>query len=79
MNSQNSTPPGFSWDPGVLPQVNPGSTRRTLAIYLQQLTSFVWDAAKLENNPFTFVEVQTVPNSFKYSGTEYLKPITNFQ
>lgn len=68
MNTQNSTPLGFSWDPSVLPQVNPGSTRRALAIYQQQLASFVWDAAKLENNPFTFVEVQTLLDGVTVGG-----------
>lgn len=68
LNTQNSTPLGFSWDPSVLPQVNPGSTRRALAIYQQQLASFVWDAAKLENNPFTFVEVQTLLDGVTVGG-----------
>ena len=68
MSTQNSTPLGFSWDSSVLPQVNPGTIRRALAIYLQQLTSFVWDAAKLENNPFTFVEVQTLLDGVTVGG-----------
>ena len=41
------------WNSSILPPVMPGDTRRALSIYKQQLASFVWDAEKLENNPFT--------------------------
>ncbi|MBB3322856.1 MULTISPECIES: cell filamentation protein Fic [Atlantibacter] len=68
MSTHSSTPLGFSWDASVLPAVTPGTTRRALAIYQQQLASFVWDAAKLENNPFTFVEVQTLLDGVTVGG-----------
>lgn len=68
MSTHSSTPLGFNWDAIVLPAVTPGTTRRALAIYQQQLASFVWDAAKLENNPFTFVEVQTLLDGVTVGG-----------
>ena len=68
MNTQLSSVLGFTWNAGVLPQINPGNVRRALAIYQQQLPSFVWDAAKLENNPFTFVEVQTLLDGVTVGG-----------
>lgn len=59
---------GFTWDASLLPPVMPGDTRRALSIYKQQLASFVWDAAKLENNPFTYVEVQTLLDGVTVGG-----------
>lgn len=59
---------GFTWDASILPSVMPGDTRRALSIYKQQLASFVWDAAKLENNPFTYVEVQTLLDGVTVGG-----------
>ncbi|WP_303745430.1 Fic family protein [Enterobacter hormaechei] len=61
-------PFGFTWDNSVLPVVEPGSTHRALSIYKQQQTTFVWDAARLENNPFTFVEVQTLLDGVTVGG-----------
>lgn len=68
MTTQPNMPPGFTWNASVLPAITPGNTRRARAIYLQQLPSFVWDAAKLENNPFTFVEVQTLLDGITVGG-----------
>lgn len=59
---------GFTWEASILPSVMPGDTRRALSIYKQQLPSFVWDAAKLENNPFTYVEVQTLLDGVTVGG-----------
>ena len=59
---------GFTWDASILPSVMPGDTRRALSIYKQQLASFVWDAAKLENNPFTYFEVQTLLDGVTVGG-----------
>lgn len=53
MNTMTEDILGFTWNSSILPPVMPGDTRRALSIYKQQLSSFVWDAAKLENNPFT--------------------------
>ncbi|CAD6176750.1 MULTISPECIES: hypothetical protein [Enterobacteriaceae] len=53
MNTMTEDILGFTWNSSILPPVMPGDTRRALSIYKQQLASFVWDAAKLENNPFT--------------------------
>ncbi|EFR6141905.1 cell filamentation protein Fic [Salmonella enterica] len=59
---------GFTWNSSILPPVMQGDTRRALSIYKQQLASFVWDAAKLENNPFTYVEVQTLLDGVTVGG-----------
>ena len=61
-------PFGFTWDRSVLPVVMPVTTHRALSIYKQQQTTFVWDAARLENNPFTFVEVQTLLDGVTVGG-----------
>lgn len=67
-NKDANYPFGFTWDNSVLPVVEPGSTHRALSIYKQQQTTFVWDAARLENNPFTFVEVQTLLDGVTVGG-----------
>ena len=63
-----TSPLGFTYDASVLPAVRPGTVSRAVAIYNQHLTAFVWDAAKLENNPFTFVEVQTLLDGVTVGG-----------
>lgn len=68
MSTQNPTPLGFTWNASVLPLVTPGTTHRVLAIYRQKLAEFVWDAAKLENNPLTFVEVLTLRDGVTVEG-----------
>jgi len=68
MTTQPNSSLGFTWNASMLPTLEPGNTRRALIIYRQQLASFVWDAAKLENNPFTFVEVQTLLDGITVGG-----------
>lgn len=68
MNTMTEDILGFTWNSSILPPVMPGDTRRALSIYKQQLASFVWDAAKLENNPFTYVEVQTLLDGVTVGG-----------
>lgn len=70
LSTQNSTPLGFTWNVSVLPLVTPGTTHRALAIYRQKLAEFVWDAAKLENIPLTFVEVLTLRDGVTVEGRE---------
>lgn len=55
-----TTPLGFSYDANVLPASEARSVVRAIAIYNQRMAEFVWDVAKLENNPLTFVDIQTL-------------------
>ncbi|OAT17649.1 hypothetical protein M979_2144 [Buttiauxella noackiae ATCC 51607] len=55
-----TTPLGFSYDANVLPASETRSVVRAIAIYNQRMAEFVWDVAKLENNPLTFVDIQTL-------------------
>lgn len=59
---------GFSWDTQAITPPEPGSTKLSLAIMRQQLPAFVWDAAQLEGNPFTFVEVKTLLDGVTVGG-----------
>lgn len=61
-------PLGFTWDASVIPDIPAGDTRTALMIYQQQLSYFVWDAAKLENNPLTYVEVKTLLDGVTVGG-----------
>lgn len=55
---------GFNYDANVLPASLPaseaGSVARVVAIYNQRMAEFIWNVAKLENNPLTFVDIQTL-------------------
>lgn len=58
----------FSWQPNTITAPPVGNTRRAIAIYQQQLAGFVWDAAQLENNPYTYVEVKTLLDGVTVGG-----------
>ncbi len=47
---------GFNYDANVLPASEAGSVARVVAIYNQRMAEFIWNVAKLENNPLTFVD-----------------------
>lgn len=52
---------GFVWNPAALPPAPVQQTTRWALVYFQrQLPEFVWDAAALEGNPYTFPEVKTL-------------------
>ena len=52
---------GFSWDRASLPAKVPDhSVERACFRFQRMLPEFVWDAAVLEGNPFTFPEVKTL-------------------
>ena len=52
---------GFHWDRSVLPSVVPAtSVEQACFRFHRMLPEFVWDAGVLEDNPFTFPEVQTL-------------------
>lgn len=47
---------GLTWDANVLPEVKHVGTRVALFTFKTHMAGFVWDAAQLENNPYTYVE-----------------------
>jgi hypothetical protein len=52
---------GFSWDRQRVPVISsPQDVERAVWRYVRSLPEFVWDAAQLEGNPFTYPEVQTL-------------------
>lgn len=58
---------GFSW-PSDGADPAPSSVERVVARYHRALPEFVWDAAVLENNPFTYPEVQTLLDGVTVGG-----------
>lgn len=51
---------GFAWDRRIVPDLPAYGVERALWRFAQTLPQYVWDAAVLEGNPFTFPEVQTL-------------------
>lgn len=61
MSSPSATPFGFTYDPAAFPAApEPQNPEIALAYFQRAMPEFVWDAAALEGNPFTFPEVQTL-------------------
>ncbi|MDX6038710.1 Fic family protein [Scandinavium lactucae] len=59
---------GLTWDENVLPEVKEVGTRVALFTFKTHMAGFVWDAAQLENNPYTFVEVKTLLDGVTVGG-----------
>jgi Fic family protein len=60
---------GFSWDPAAVRRDIPRfSVERAVWRFLRSLPEFVWDAAVLEGNPFTYPEVQTLLDGITVGG-----------
>lgn len=59
---------GFTYEVPDLSGFQPTSPERALWRYGRALPEFVWDAAKLEGNPFTFPEVQTLLEGITVGG-----------
>ncbi|MDN5748840.1 MAG: hypothetical protein L0H64_10060, partial [Pseudonocardia sp.] len=60
---------GFRWDRSALPTAVPEhSVERAVFRYRKALPAFVWDAAVLEGNPFTFPEVMTLIDGVTVGG-----------
>ena len=60
---------GFSWDRASLPAKVPvHSIERVCFRFQRMLPEFVWDAAVLEGNPFTFPEVKTLLDGVTVGG-----------
>ncbi|HXP21759.1 MAG TPA: hypothetical protein VN840_19120, partial [Streptosporangiaceae bacterium] len=51
---------GFTWDVSAVPELPTHDIRRALWRFMRMLPEYVWDAAVLEGNPFTYPEVQTL-------------------
>jgi Fic family protein len=60
---------GFSWDRQTIPSSQGArSVENAVARYRQMMTTFVWDAGVLENNPLTYVEVKTLLDGVTIGG-----------
>src|ERR1700730_10477798 len=60
---------GFSWDRSVVQREIPvHSVERALWRFRRMLPEYVWDAAVLEGNPFTYPEVQTLMDGVTVGG-----------
>ena len=59
---------GLTWDASVLPAVQSVGTRVALFTFKTHMAGFVWDAAQLENNPYTYVEVKTLLDGVTVGG-----------
>ncbi|ROO87641.1 hypothetical protein EDD29_5264 [Actinocorallia herbida] len=63
---------GFTWDRALLAEklraVGVHSVERAAWRYRRSMPEFVWDAAQLEGNPFTYPEVQTLMEGVTVGG-----------
>jgi hypothetical protein len=59
---------GFAWDPSAVPELPAHGTRRALWRFTRMLPEYVWHAAVLEGNPFTYPEVQTLLDGITVGG-----------
>jgi Fic family protein len=63
---------GFGWDRAAVAtqvgQIGVHTPERAVWRYQRSLPEFVWDAAALEGNPFTFPEVQTLMDGVTVGG-----------
>jgi Fic family protein len=62
-------PLGIKWDWSLFPvATNSSAIDRAVKRFLKSLPQFVWEAAQLEGNPFTFPEVQTLLDGITVGG-----------
>lgn len=59
---------GFRWDRSAVAEVSAHTVERAVWRYQRSLPTFVWDAAVLEGNPFTYPEVQTLMDGVTVGG-----------
>lgn len=60
---------GFEWDQSAVPRGIPSfSVERAVWRFQRSLPEYVWDAAVLEGNPFTYPEVQTLLDGITVGG-----------
>ncbi len=58
----------LSWNANAIPAMQIVGTRAALFTFKTHMAGFVWDAAQLENNPYTFVEVKTLLDGVTVGG-----------
>lgn len=60
---------GYTWDQSAVPRNIPSlSVERAVWRFQRSLPEYVWDAAVLEGNPFTYPEVQTLLDGITVGG-----------
>ena len=59
---------GFTWDRRAVRPLRAYSPERAVWRFRQVLAEYVWDAAVLEGNPFTYPEVQTLLDGITVGG-----------
>lgn len=59
---------GFTWDSAAIPELPTRGINRALWRFMRMLPTYVWDAAVLEGNPFTYPEVQTLLEGITVGG-----------
>jgi Fic family protein len=59
---------GFTWDRSTVPELPVYGVERALWRFRKLTPQYVWDAAVLEGNPFTFPEVQTLLEGITVGG-----------
>lgn len=60
---------GIRWDRSLFPlDLQPSGIERAVKRFLKSMPQFVWEAAQLEGNPFTFPEVQTLLDGITVGG-----------
>lgn len=60
---------GYTWDQAAIPRDVPSfSVERAVWRFHRSLPEYVWDAAVLEGNPFTYPEVQTLLDGITVGG-----------
>lgn len=63
------SPLGFTWDPAGIPELRrDDSVERSASRFGQALPHAVWEAAKFEDSPYTFPEVQTLLDGVTVGG-----------
>lgn len=59
---------GYRWNRSAVPEISAHTIERAVWRYQRALPTFVWDAAVLEGNPFTFPDVQTLMDGVTVGG-----------
>lgn len=60
---------GFYWDRTQVPTTLPSYSRERVCFqFMRALPQYVWDAAALENNPYSFIEVKTLLDGVTVGG-----------
>lgn len=59
---------GFSWDRQAIPKPDKSTPDKAILQFKRNLPKFVWETGVLENNPFSYVEVQTFLDGITVGG-----------